>query len=79
MDHRDITTIEQVWTLFPRPWRVVAHDGDCCAIVAANDEPVVITDSGFYPPDKLTAQIICDAVNDYGVDPERAKGGTDGA
>ena len=51
----------------PGPWRC-EFDEDCPAttdwpILDANGEPVVVTDSGFYPPDPETARAIVDAMN----------------
>lgn len=54
---------------YGRPWRVVVETwGDppedyCDGIVDAEGERVVETDSGCYPPDLETAQLIVDAVN----------------
>ena len=64
-DHRDIGSWEETWRVFPRPWRLGEDDGE---IVAANGEAVVVTDSGFYPPGRFVAQLICDAVNGWKVE-----------
>lgn len=59
----------------PRPWKALPGDeieGEgrrCDGIVDANGHSVVVTDSGFYPPDLETAQLIVDAVNAYAVKP----------
>ncbi len=59
---------------FKRPWRVLVESyGDafpdtepedyCNGIVDADGDHVIQTDSGCYPPDLETAQLIVDAVN----------------
>ena len=51
----------------PTPWRLqideVGPEFTDVPIVDANGEPVVITDSGCYPPDNATAALIVEAVN----------------
>lgn len=48
----------------PLPWRFEAEDRfEDWPIRDANGEPVVVTDSGFYPPDNETAREIVEAVN----------------
>lgn len=51
----------------PRPWTVwiegSGKDRECFGIRDANDESVVITDAGHYPPDIKTAELIVSAVN----------------
>lgn len=52
----------------PRPWRIVPDDEfseRCWGIVDANGKSVVVTDSGFYPPDHKTAEFIIAAINSY--------------
>lgn len=54
----------------PRPWRVEIErwggDGDeeCLGIYAADGVRVIVTDSGFYPPDIETAEFIVKCVNE---------------
>ncbi len=52
----------------PTPWRLqideVGPEFTDVPIVDANGEPVVITDSGCYPPDNATAALIVEAVNE---------------
>ena len=52
----------------PTPWRLqideVGPEFTDVPIVDANGEPVVITDSGCYPPDNATADLIVEAVNE---------------
>lgn len=50
----------------PGPWRLDLDEIACFTdrpILDANGEPVVITDSGVYPPGPETARFIVDAVN----------------
>lgn len=51
----------------PGPWRYEPDEVACFTdepILDANGEPVVITDSGVYPPGPETARFIVDAVNE---------------
>jgi hypothetical protein len=51
--------------IHPRPWCVdVDRGGECQGIIDALGDPVIITDSGFYPPNKATAEFICKCVNE---------------
>ena len=61
----------------PGPWRC-EFDEDWPAttdwpILDANGEPVVVTDSGFYPPDPETARAIVDAMNGRAAARRRAR------
>ncbi len=48
----------------PRPWTVRIEGEECWGIYAADGTTVVVTDSGFYPPDVETAEFICNCVNE---------------
>lgn len=54
----------------PRPWRVVTEkcftsdDVECWGIVDANNNPIVVTDCGHYPPNIKTAELIVELVNE---------------
>lgn len=50
-------------TIAPRPWRVLIKDGDCWGIADATGNSVVLTDSGYYPPNLATAEFIVKCVN----------------
>ena len=62
LDHYDVASVADMEKLFPRPWRLGTDQGE---IVAANGEPVIITDCGYYPPGPWTAKFIVAAVNGY--------------
>ena len=51
----------------PTPWSLdLSGEGDeerLCGIRDANGHEVIVTDCGYYPPNKATAQLIIDAVN----------------
>lgn len=53
----------------PRPWRVVTEkcftsdDVECWGIVDADNNPVIETDCGHYPPNIKTAELIVFLVN----------------
>lgn len=50
----------------PRPWRVEPDPDDpkrCWGIFDANDDLVVVTDGGIYPPNRRVAEMIVYAVN----------------
>lgn len=60
MNHRDDPNF-----IPPTPWQVVMDDDDeeCWGIVDANGEEVIVTDCGYYPPNRATAELIVAAVN----------------
>ena len=54
----------------PRPWRTISGDDPedpsrCNGIVDADGNSVVVTDSGFYPPNMKTAEWIVRLVNRF--------------
>lgn len=53
----------------PTPWSLDIHQGvdgeSLWGIRDANGHEIVVTDCGYYPPNKATAQLIIDAVNMY--------------